>query len=57
MPRRVVPSPSSGTNSGALLERARERRLVVKSGLHRDLEQRQGGVDHQFFGVLNAMLR
>jgi len=38
------------------LESARERSLVVKSGLNRDLEQRDGGLNHQFLGVLDAML-
>jgi len=51
-----MPSPSSGTYADELLERARERRLVVKSGLNRDLEQRHGGLHHQLFRVLDAML-
>jgi len=51
-----MPSPSSGTYTDELLESARERRLVVKSGLNRDLEQRHGGLYHQFLGVLDAML-
>ena len=53
---RVMPSPSSRTYTDELFESARERSLVVKSGLNRDLEQRHSGLNHQFLGVLHAML-
>src|SRR5882762_3231670 len=56
MPRRVVPSPSSGTDTDELMECARERRLVIKSRLNRDVDQRHSGLGHQLFGVLYAML-
>ena len=56
MSGRVMPSPSSGTYTDELLESAGERSLVVKSGLNRDLEQRHAGLNHQFLGVLDAML-
>jgi membrane glycosyltransferase len=51
-----MPSPSSGAYADELLERARERRLAVKSGLNRDFEQRHGGLHHQLLRVLDAML-
>ena len=38
------------------MECARERCLVIKSRLNRDLDQGDGGLGHQFFGVVNAML-
>ena len=46
-----MPSPSSGAYADELLERARERRLAVKSGLNRDFEQRHGGLHHQLLRV------
>jgi hypothetical protein len=56
MPCRVIPSPSSGTDTDELVECARERRLVIKSRLNRDVDQRLARVGHQFFSVFNAML-
>ena len=56
MPCCVMPSPSSGTDTDELMESVRERCLVVKSRLNRDLDQGDGGLGHQFFGVFNAML-
>jgi hypothetical protein len=38
------------------MECARERCLVIKSGLNRDIDQRHAGLTHQLFGVVNAML-
>ena len=38
------------------MECARERSLIVKSRLNRDVDQRHGCVAHQFLGVLNAVL-
>ena len=56
MPCCVMPSPSSGTDPDELVECARERCLVIKTRLNRDLDQRHAGLDHQLFGVVNAML-
>src|SRR5258707_11428843 len=56
MPRRVAPSPSSGTDTDELVECARERCLVIKTRLNRDVDQRHAGLAHQLFGVFNAML-
>src|ERR1700674_3276367 len=56
MPCRVMPSPSSGADPNELMECARERCLVIKSGLNRDIDQRHTGLAHQLFGVVNAML-
>ena len=56
MPCGVMPSPSSGTDADELMECARERCLIVKSRLNRDLDQRHAGLAHQLFGVVNAML-
>jgi hypothetical protein len=52
----VTPSPSSGTDTDELVERARERCLVIKSRLNRDVDQRHAGLAHQLFGVVDAML-
>ena len=52
----VMPSPSSGADADDFMECARERCLVVESRLNGDLDQRHGGLGHQFFGMLNAML-
>jgi len=52
----VMPSPSSGADPDELMECARERCLVIKSRLNRDLDQRHAGLAHQLFGVVNAML-
>ena len=38
------------------MECARERCLVVKSRLNRDIDQRHCSPAHQLFGVVNAML-
>jgi len=57
MPGRVMPSPSSGAHPDELMECARERGLVIKSRLNRDLDQRHAGLIHQLFGLVNAMLR
>ena len=38
------------------MECTRERWLVVKSRLNRDVDQRHAGLAHQLFGVVNAML-
>jgi hypothetical protein len=51
-----MPSPSSGADADELMECARERGLVIKSRLNRDLDQRHAGLAHQLFGVVNAML-
>ena len=51
-----MPPPSSGADTDELMECARERRLVIKSGLNRDIDQRHTGLAHQLFGVVNAML-
>src|SRR5258708_18537108 len=53
---RVMPAPSSGTDTHDFMECARECCLVIKSRLNRDLDQRHGGLGYQFFGMLNAML-
>ena len=53
---RVMPAPSSGTDTHDFMESARERCLVIKSRLNGDLDQRHGGLGYQFFGMLNAML-
>src|SRR5258705_10648899 len=52
----VMPSPSSGAVPDKLMEFPRERRLVIKSRLNRDVDQRHAGLAHQLFGVVNAML-
>ena len=51
-----MPPPSSGTDPDELVERVRERRLVIKSRLNGDVDQRHTGLAHQLFGVVNAML-
>jgi len=51
-----MPSPSSGADPDELMECARERCLIIKSRLNRDLDQRHAGLAHQLFGVFNAML-
>jgi hypothetical protein len=51
-----MPSPSSGTDTDELMECARERCLVIKSGVNRDVDQRHAGLTHQLFGVVNAMV-
>jgi hypothetical protein len=51
-----MPSPPSGADADELMECACERCLVIKSRLNRDLDQRHGGMAHQLFGVVNAML-
>jgi hypothetical protein len=51
-----MPSPSPGADPGELVECARERCLVIKSRLNRDVDQRHAGLAHQLFGVVNAML-
>ena len=56
MPCCVMPSPSSGTDTDEVMECARERCLVIKSRLNRDLDQRHAGLAHQLFGMVNAML-
>src|SRR6476660_8325964 len=53
---RVMPSPSSRTDTDELMECTRERWLVIKSRLNRDVDQRHAGLAHQLFGVVNAML-
>ena len=52
-----MPSPSSGADPDELMEYARERCLVIKSQLNRDVDQRHAGLAHQLFGVVNAMLQ
>ena len=56
MPCHVTPSPSSRADSNELTECARERCLVIKSRLNRDVDQRHAGLAHQLFSVVNAML-
>src|ERR1700731_4773333 len=56
MPCHVMPSPSSGADAAELLECARERCLVAKSRLNRDIDQRHARLAHQMFGVVNTML-
>src|SRR6202022_3817447 len=56
MPRRLMPSPSSGADPDKLVECACERRLVIESRLNRDVDQRHAGLAHQLFGVVNAFL-
>jgi hypothetical protein len=56
MPCPVMPSPSSGADPDELMECARERCLVIKSRLNRDIDQRHAGLAHQLFGVVKAML-
>src|ERR1700682_2519067 len=56
MPCGVLPSPSSRADPDQLMECARERCLVIKSRLHRDVDQRDAGLAHQLFGVVNPML-
>jgi hypothetical protein len=51
-----MPSPSSGADAYKLMERTRERCLVIKSRLNRDVDQRLAGVGHQLFGAVDAML-
>ena len=51
-----MPPPSSGADADELVECARERCLVIKSQLSRDVDQRYAGLAHQLFGVVNAML-
>ena len=53
---RVMPSPTSGTDTHDFMECARECCLVIKSRLNRDIDQRHAGLAHQLFGVVNAML-
>src|SRR5579864_5850054 len=56
MPCHVMSSPSSGADPDELVECARERCLVTKSRLNRDVDQRHAGLAHQFFGVVDAMV-
>src|ERR1700676_2787213 len=56
MPRHVMPAPSSGADADELMECARERCLVIKSRLNRDVDQRHAALAHQFFSVVNPML-
>ena len=56
MPCHVMPSPSSRADSNELMESAREHCLVFESRLNRDVDQRQAGLAHQLFGVVNAVL-
>ena len=53
-----MPPPSSGADPDELKERARERRLVIKSGLNRDVDQRYAGLAHRgrgaFTGAVNS---
>ena len=56
MPCHVMPSPSSGADPDELVECARERCLVIKSRLNRDVDQRHAGLAHQLFGLVNATL-
>src|SRR5437667_12834643 len=56
MPGHVMPSPASGADPDELMECARERCLVIKSRLNRDVDQRHAGLAHQLFGMVNAML-
>ena len=51
-----MPSPSPGADPDELMKCARERSLVIKSGLNRDVDERHCGLAHQLFGVVNAML-
>src|SRR5580693_7028560 len=51
-----MPAPSSGADPDELVECVRERCLVIKSRLNRDVDQRQAGLAHQLFGLVNAML-
>ena len=57
-PRYIVPPPSSGPDPDELKERARERSLVIKSGLNRDVDQRYAGLGHRergaFTGAVNS---
>ena len=57
MPYGVMPPPSSGADPDELVECARERCLIIKSRLNRDLDQRHAGLIHQLFGLVDAMLR
>jgi hypothetical protein len=50
-----MPSPSSGAGPDQLMECVRERCLVIKSRLNRDVDQRHAGLGHQVFGLVNAM--
>ena len=56
IPSHVMAAPSSRADPDELMEYARERCLVVKSRLNRDVDQRHAGLAHQLFGVVNAML-
>src|ERR1700724_891043 len=56
MPCSVMPSPSSRADPDELVECARERCLIIKSRLNRDVDQRHAGLAHQLFDVVNAML-
>ena len=56
VPTHVKTAPSPWANPGKLVECARERCLVIKSRLNRDVDQRHCGLAHQLFGVLDAML-
>ena len=56
MPSYVLPSPCSGADPDELVECARERWLVIESRLNRDVDQRHGGLAHQLFGAVYAML-
>jgi len=57
-PRYIVPPQSSGADPDELKERARERRLVIKSGLNRDVDQQYAGLAHRgrgaFTGAVNS---
>ena len=49
-------APSSGADPDELMECTRERCLVTKSRLNRDVDQRHAGLAHQLSGVVNAKL-
>jgi hypothetical protein len=51
-----MPPPSSGADPDELMEGARERCLIIKYRLNRNLDQGHAGLAHQLFGVVNAML-
>ena len=51
----MVTAPFPGADPDQLMEGARECRLVIKSRLTRNLDQRHGGLAHELFGVVDAM--
>ena len=51
-----MPSPSTGADADELMECVGERRLIIKSRLDRDVDQRHAVLGHQLFGVVDAML-